>query len=77
MHWLGYFRTRDIEDHLVELQIHLHQGPLHVRDMGCGVFHQSLALARDRRARLRSRHQVGSGRVTGHRNEACATTQRR
>uniref|UniRef100_UPI0028A27A72 hypothetical protein n=1 Tax=Bradyrhizobium altum TaxID=1571202 RepID=UPI0028A27A72 len=35
----------DIRDHMMELQIHLHQGLLHMLDIGGGIFHEPLPLA--------------------------------
>ena len=42
----GY--TRDIGDDMMELQVHLHQGLLHMLDMGSGILHQPLPLAQIR-----------------------------
>jgi hypothetical protein len=40
--------ARDIRHHVMELQIHLHQGLLHMLDMGGGIFHKPLSLAQIR-----------------------------
>jgi hypothetical protein len=55
-------RAGDIGDDVMELQVHLHQGLLHMLDMGGGVFHQPFPLA-----------QIGAqGRNLGIRSEAAA-----
>lgn len=55
-------RARDIRDHVMELQVHLHQGLLHMLDMGSGIFHEPLPLA-----------QIGArGCNLGIRSEAAA-----